>query len=119
MAPPEVIASGLVCDRRTTLTIGARIWHEFEGRLTTRAGTAFFALDSRRQVPERLGSMTPPTKQYRNAEQRHDHGYDEPERKDDVCDDAESDESHEPHQPITNGETAFHDGAIGRFRGVS
>ena len=68
--------------------------------------------------------MTPPTatalaKQYRNAEQRDDRGYDEPERKDDVRDDAESDESHEPHQPITHGETAFHDGAIGRFRGVS
>jgi hypothetical protein len=66
-----------------------------------------------------LGSMTPPTNQHGNAEQRHDRGYDEPERKDDVRDDAERDESHEPHQPITNGETAFHDGAIGRFRGVS
>ena len=68
--------------------------------------------------------MTPPTapaltKQYGNAEQHHDRGYDEPERKEDVRDDAERDESHEPHQPITNGETAFHDGAIGRFRGLS
>jgi len=68
--------------------------------------------------------MTPPTvagltKQYRNAEQHHDRGYDEPERKEDVRDDAEGDESHEPHHPVTYSETAFHDGAIGRFRGLS
>jgi hypothetical protein len=68
--------------------------------------------------------MTPPTvtsltKQYGNAEQQQHRGDDDPERKDDVRDDAERNESHEPHQPITNGETAFHDGAIGRFGGVS
>ena len=36
------------------------------------------ALDSRRRRPERLGSMTPPTNQHGNAEQRHDRGYDDP-----------------------------------------
>jgi len=59
------------------------------------------------------------TKQYRNAEQHYDGGYDDPQRKDHVRDDAERAESHEPSQPITDRETAFHDGAIGRFGGVS
>jgi hypothetical protein len=59
------------------------------------------------------------TNQQGNADDHHDCADKDPERHDEISDEAKGDECNEPREPVTCGEAAFHGSAIDREAAIS